>query len=234
MSPTHLCQDSPHEPVTNLFVLKSRRAEQTKYHDIEVAAYTTLLHSPGAVDISNNIPQFHGSWKQGNVSNILLEHVAGGTLRSFFENNEPPTTKIDLLKFWENLFQIVKPIARIHRLPDADYPDQYKQGYHDQSVQSSHLANTFRLHNDIKPDNILVSTQLGESRFDVMFKLADLGLTGFALANTSGGDVLQRDTHGTQMYSKWRPLLSSTAQLINPKAHQNIVVTKPMHLRYEA
>jgi hypothetical protein len=83
-------------------------------------------------DISDNIPQFHGSWRQGNVSNILLEYVGGGTLRSFFENNEPPMTKDDLLKFWENLFQIAKPIARIHKLPVADNPNIYKQGYDSQ------------------------------------------------------------------------------------------------------
>jgi serine/threonine protein kinase len=111
-------------------------------------------------------------------------------------------TKEDLLKFWENLFQIAKPIERIHMLPDIDDPHKYIQGYRSQLLCRWDLADGSRLHNDIKPDNILVSTPSGESQFDVTFKLADLGLTGFVAAGMSDPEVLQRDTHGTQMYSR--------------------------------
>jgi len=61
-----------------------------------------------------------------------------------------------------------------------------------------------RLHNDIKPDNILVSDQDEDSPYSVSFKLADLGLTGFVVADESDETQL-RDVHGTKMYSKLLP-----------------------------
>jgi len=63
-------------------------------------------------------------------------------------------------------------------------------------------TDTFRLHNDIKPDNILVSEQNGDSAYDVSFKLIDLGLTGFVLAGDFD-ETQMRDVHGTKVYSRF-------------------------------
>ncbi|KAF1948009.1 kinase-like protein [Clathrospora elynae] len=180
-----LTRDDHNHPTTNFFVLKSCRADRSKFHNNEVEAYKALSSQTSSDDVLQNIARFYGSWTQGDTCNMLLEYVGGDTLTRFFESNEPPTTEEDILKFWRNFIQIARPIARLHRLPDPQNTHSYKQG----------------LHNDIKPDNILISEKHGESRFDVSYKLADLGLTGFVLANEVDEEVHLRDVHGTQMYS---------------------------------
>lgn len=58
------------------------------------------------------------------------------------------------------------------------------------------------IHHDIKPNNILVSIRTGPSKFDVEFKLADLGLANFEPEGQDGKGVHRRDVSGTQMFSK--------------------------------
>jgi len=60
-----------------------------------------------------------------------------------------------------------------------------------------------RVHHDIKPDNILVSQSTNSARYDVTFKLADLGLTDFVIKKRKDQDINNRDAHGTQMYSEF-------------------------------
>ena len=57
-----------------------------------------------------------------------------------------------------------------------------------------------RLHNDIKPDNILVTEQSVGNPYSVSFKLSDLGLAGFVLADDTDETEL-RDVYGTKIYS---------------------------------
>jgi serine/threonine protein kinase len=149
-----------------------------------------------------NMARFYGSWTQGETRNILREYVGGGTLTDYFARTEAPKTEAEILEFWKNFIQLIKPIACIHRLPDPHDHHSYKVGYVQKHDFSLFLLRTdfSRLHNDIKPDNILVSEQLGSSPYSVSFKLADLGLAGFVVANESDETQL-RDVHGTKMYS---------------------------------
>ena len=76
-----------------------------------------------------HMARFHGSWRQGEHCNILREYVGGGTLTSFFNGTEPPTMMDDILEFWKNFIQFIKPIACIHRLPDPHNRHSFKVGY---------------------------------------------------------------------------------------------------------
>ncbi|KAI2476234.1 SPS1 Serine-threonine protein kinase [Pyrenophora tritici-repentis] len=181
----YLTQDEHDKPTTNVFILKSCRSNRRKFYDNEVETYRALSNHPTGGDALQYIAHFYGSWTQGDTCNILREYVGGGTLTEYFNKTEPPMSKEHILKFWENFIQITKPIASIHHYPDPANAHSYQQG----------------LHNDIKPDNILVSEPYGESPYDVFFKLSDLGLAGYVLASDSDHEVHSRDVHGTQMYS---------------------------------
>jgi hypothetical protein len=73
--------------------------------------------------------RFYGSWRQGDTRNILREYVGGGTLTTFFEQTQSPATMDDILEFWRNFIQFIKPIACIHHLPDPHNHHSYKAGY---------------------------------------------------------------------------------------------------------
>ncbi|KAF7682277.1 hypothetical protein GT037_001253 [Alternaria burnsii] len=179
----YLFPDEPHPP-TNVFILKSCPPDNTKLHNNEVEAYRTLLSHSSGQDAMQNIARFYGSWIQGDNCYILREYVSGGTLTEFAERTEPPTSVNEILKFWTNFIQLIKPISCIHRLPDPHNQRSFRVG----------------LHNDIKPDNILVSEMSSNNPFDVSYKLKDLGLAGFVLADESNETQI-RDVHGTKMYS---------------------------------
>ena len=58
------------------------------------------------------------------------------------------------------------------------------------------------IHHDIKLDNFLVTSPHGPSRFDVYFKLSDLGLTDIKQINKEELATMQ-DRQGTQTYCKF-------------------------------
>ncbi|KNG49609.1 mitosis inhibitor protein kinase swe1 [Stemphylium lycopersici] len=125
------------------------------YHQNEVHAYKLLSRHN---DIAKHIAHFHGSWKQGDWYNLLLEYVEGNTLEEMFKE-EHPTSEDDMLKFWTNCVGIFNPLLRIHYLGDPSNPQELAIG----------------AHQDIKPANILVESSRSTSTFDRTFKLADLG-----------------------------------------------------------
>jgi serine/threonine protein kinase len=65
------------------------------------------------------------------------------------------------------------------------------------------LTQRYSIHQDIKPENILVaSSAAGSSEFDCNFKLVDLGLTYFHSVTEQKAKSRIRDARGTQMFSK--------------------------------
>ncbi|KAH7063887.1 hypothetical protein BKA63DRAFT_428685 [Paraphoma chrysanthemicola] len=163
------------------FVLKTSNLRYENLHKNEVRAYTILRHQD---DISDNIVRFHGSWMQGDTCNILLEYVEGGTLEDLFLSNRP--TAFDMLSFWTRLLDILKPVCRIHCQGDYKSYDMVEHG----------------VHQDIKPQNILVARDPSAATFFGTFKLADLGLTYLPAAEANQREERSgRDVPGTQMYS---------------------------------
>jgi serine/threonine protein kinase len=65
------------------------------------------------------------------------------------------------------------------------------------------ISNSGRWHQDVKPENILVSTRGDELEFECEFKLADLGLSHFKIASDDAED---RDSRGTRTYGNYTSL----------------------------
>jgi serine/threonine protein kinase len=153
-------------------------------------------------DISENLVQFYGSWTQGQTHNILLEYADGGTLADFFRCGHP-TSKEDRLKFWNNLLRLLEPIGRIHIHADPDDRGSVIEGYVDHYFTREQLTEHCSIHQDIKPDNILVALNASSSsEFDCNFKLVDLGLTYFHTVSKQKAKSRIRDARGTQMFSE--------------------------------
>ena len=64
---------------------------------------------------------------------------------------------------------------------------------------------TIRLHQDVKPANILVSSGDGDSPYDRHFKIADLGLTHFKPSDSPSNDTSDLDAFGTRAYGTRDP-----------------------------
>jgi serine/threonine protein kinase len=133
---------------------------------------------------------------------MLLEYVGGGTLTQFMDDSETPAQDEQIMRFWTGLLDLTRPLMRLHRLPlmEEGRPDLQGLVLMTRLVAVSKLT-VCSIHHDIKPDNILVTARFGPSRFDVMFKLADLGLTEFDYVIKRSGERASKNNSGTQMFS---------------------------------
>lgn len=74
------------------------------------------------------------------------------------------------------------------------------------------LTTDDRFHQDIQPSNILVMSNMSESRFDCRFILADLGLSHFRKVQRSRTPAFDKDTSGTREYGRLDVTRSSTSR----------------------
>ncbi|KAF5707994.1 serine threonine kinase [Fusarium mundagurra] len=86
---------------------------------------------------------------------IILEYASEGSLRSFFRNITPPVHVEEVRELWVSVGKCAQNTANDGKLILR------------------------RIHQDIKPDNILVFRKSSQSRFDVQFKLTDFNVTEF-------------------------------------------------------
>ncbi|KAF2204802.1 kinase-like protein [Delitschia confertaspora ATCC 74209] len=171
-----------HKP--KVFVLKTYSIEfpqAKRYYHNEVDAFKNLMEPK---KVEQNIVTFYGSWRQDTTYNVLLEYADQGTLLDYFERNEPPEEAEDIIKFWSAILDLVKGLQRIHELELFTDGPRVLQG----------------IHQDVKPSNILVCSGNQNSPYDVVFKLADMGLSHFT-AVMKGEDAESIDGYGTAMYS---------------------------------
>jgi serine/threonine protein kinase len=108
---------------TNAFVLKSYQAKYEALYYNEINAYNRLKQP----EIAGNIVRLYGSWKQNQTYSILLEFVNGGTLAGLF-CSQNPTTSQERLLLWQNMFQIIEPVALIHQHTDPDDSTRVVEG----------------------------------------------------------------------------------------------------------
>ncbi|KAI0970661.1 hypothetical protein F4678DRAFT_114797 [Xylaria arbuscula] len=110
---------------------------------VECAQYPQTSHCQGTNDLQR-------------CYNILLE-FGEDDLNEYFLVYSPPTLGREIIDFWENLFQVVDALQRVHNLEQ-----KRKDGTTDWYMGC---------HADVKPDNIL--------RVQGSFKLADFGFATF-------------------------------------------------------
>lgn len=57
---------------------------------------------------SSNLIRPIGSFIHGDDFNVLLEYADKGSLEDYFQKETPPSRGIDIIKFWEGLFLLVR------------------------------------------------------------------------------------------------------------------------------
>ncbi|KAL9620221.1 MAG: hypothetical protein Q9160_005230 [Pyrenula sp. 1 TL-2023] len=148
----------------HVYVVKSyHRPDAETYFKAEVDAFRKLNE---AARPAPNVVGFYGAFMQNGSFNIILQYANIGTLEDYFAAARPPKLGEDILNLWRNLFKLNDALIDIHGLAhtsDAGQPRIF-QGWHQ----------------DIKPANILVAGNLEDDPYNVLFMLADLGLSHFA------------------------------------------------------
>lgn len=142
-------------------MLKRYRAKEGEVHyKQEVDGFRSVKHA-------DSIIRFYGSYKQGNEFNVLLEFADKGSLEEYFKRESPPSRGVDIIKFWEGLFQLIKGLKAIHSVRE----------YVPLPLQSGRFhTDLHRAHHDVKPETVLVLSNGAESLSDWQFKFSDFGL----------------------------------------------------------
>ncbi|KAK0652661.1 hypothetical protein B0T16DRAFT_427050 [Cercophora newfieldiana] len=174
--------DLERQPKKKTFVFKiyhNKRYEE--YYENELRALRRL-----SVQSSENVVKFYGSFRQLGSYCLILEYADGGDLGEFFDNCPPPSTPEDVVLFWKSLFQVFSGLERIHQL--ISYND-------DELIKG--------IHEDVRPENILLMKGPSGSRYDFTPKIADFGLYSrvrTAKARASGSIGL--DNYGNQRFTQ--------------------------------
>ncbi|KAH8894516.1 hypothetical protein GQ53DRAFT_857922 [Thozetella sp. PMI_491] len=165
-----------------VYVLKQYKNEQNeRLYRNESKALTTLQTRR-----NENIVGYYGSFIQNGTYNLLLEYANGGNLLEFFSNNPHPETPEDVHLFWNGLFGVLKGLHCVHE------SFQLRDG--DESI-----------HQDIKPDNIILSKGYSGSPYDFCPKLADFGHSHFRVGRAENTNEMGVDRHGNQTYGNRIP-----------------------------
>jgi serine/threonine protein kinase len=92
----------------NTFVLKRYPTKVGEsYYTQEVNGFRSVRHA-------DSIIKFYGSYIHGDASNVLLEFADKGSLEDYFQTETPPSRGVDIIKFWDGLFQLIKGVKAVH------------------------------------------------------------------------------------------------------------------------
>lgn len=148
---------------------------------------------------------FYGSFIQGNTFNIILEYADRNTLEHYFSDVRAPAKALDIVAFWEGLFDTILALKCIHDVDEQGNVDgpQVLYGYAPPPRTDdgcTRWLTLYRFQQDVKPVNILVVSNGATSSYNWKFKLADLGLSHFQKVASGRGSVFANDAHGTRTY----------------------------------
>lgn len=164
------------------YILKTYHGQQHEQHyRHEAQAFARLLHNPTSTE---HVVKCHATFKHGETYNLVLEWVPGGDLLQYFETQRPPQTSEEIIDFWESLVKFTVGLHRIHQviLP-GDRSDQYQL-----------------VHQDIKPDNILLDSSAGPRTYQFSPIIADLEHSHIMHAREDTTVIPAIDRRGNQMY----------------------------------
>ncbi|KAF7544091.1 hypothetical protein G7Z17_g10225 [Cylindrodendrum hubeiense] len=165
------------------FVLKTYGKSSYNQFDRERKVFNSLQsHRPP------HIVACYGSFMQEQLDgtltyNLLLEWVNGGNLEEFFNNIQPPQTSKEVNQFWGAFIGSFEGLHHLH-LHAKDQRTPRYQG----------------IHQDIKPENILVSKGPSGEVFDISLKIADFGFCHTKVVENDDDNAWGVDSHGGQTY----------------------------------
>ncbi|KAK8051186.1 hypothetical protein PG993_002571 [Apiospora rasikravindrae] len=149
----------------------------------EVEAYTNLARHG-----SQAIIRCYDWFEQAGKYTIILEYAELGSLLDYWESTHEPTQQKDIDTLWTCFFELLRGLAVIHNnLPRT------------RELEGTRM---FGMHSDIKPGNILVSKKAcSSSPYDVLFKIADFGLSRTRPVIAGSPDPIDIDSGGSRMYT---------------------------------
>ena len=147
----------------------------------EEKALTTLQRSGTQ---SEHVVGYYGSFIQNGKFSLLLEFADGGNLLDYYRSTPKPMGASDTKQFWWSLLGVLKGLHYVHQVS----PDDGYRG----------------IHEDIKPDNIILRKGTSGSSYDFRAILVDFGHSHFRVAD-SEWDQMGVDREGNQTYGKGRP-----------------------------
>jgi serine/threonine protein kinase len=111
----------------------------------------------------------------------------------------------DIMNFWNGMFRTIGALKCIHDVGERGPNEgpQILHGYYyseASSLSCVKLLMILRFHQDVKPTNILVTSNKVSSPYKWEFKVADLGLSHFKKVVDEQGTVTANDAHGTRTY----------------------------------
>ncbi|KAK0714741.1 hypothetical protein B0H67DRAFT_490888 [Lasiosphaeris hirsuta] len=166
-------------PTKKTFVFKVYHGKKhEECYENELRALRRLSVHP-----SPNVVKFYGSFRQLGSYCLMLEYVDGGNLGEFFASPAPSTVD-DVVLFWKNIFQVFSGLDRIHQL----------MSYNDDEVIKG-------IHQDIRPENILLMKGPSGSLYDFTPKIADFGLYSRVRTARRASGSMGLDRYGNQRFS---------------------------------
>ncbi|KAM7185597.1 Protein kinase-like domain containing protein [Naviculisporaceae sp. PSN 640] len=170
-------------PSDGVYVLKSYQDERYRRLFLnESKALTTLHHKAG----NEHIVGYYGSFIQNGKFNLLLQFANAGSLLEYYRNPavHPPKDPDAICQFWKSLLGILKGLHQVHQIrPKNDDLGEFRG-----------------IHEDIKPDNILLNrTTTSKSVYDFTPLLTDFGHSHFRVPKEAE-DQMGLDLEGNQTY----------------------------------
>ncbi|KAJ4183440.1 hypothetical protein NW759_017083 [Fusarium solani] len=135
---------------------------------------------------SPHIISYHGCYQQqrqdGTITyNLILGFVEGGNLEEFYTAMNPPRSPPDTNKIWTAFCGVL-------------------EGLHHLNLAATGIDADFQtIHQDIKPDNLLVSRPSSSQPYDIRLIITDFGYSHTKALWTSQ-DTWGIDSHGGQVY----------------------------------
>lgn len=113
-----------------------------------------------------------------------MDWVAGGDLLEYFKRCPPPRTSEDITDFWDSLVKVNIGLDRIHQIiVRGERSEQYQL-----------------VHQDIKPDNILVDIRPRSRPYQFFPIIADLGHSHLRRIKADNPNIPGVDHRGNQTY----------------------------------
>lgn len=144
-------------------------------------AFARLLHNPKSTE---HVVKCYATFKHGETYNLVMEWVGGGDLLQYFETQRPPQSSEEIIDFWDSLAKLNVGLHRIHQvIIPGERSDQYQL-----------------VHQDIKPDNILLDIRPGSRAYQFSPIIADLGHSHIRHVKEDTTVIPAIDRRGNQMY----------------------------------
>ncbi|KAI8715915.1 Protein kinase domain-containing protein [Fusarium sp. LHS14.1] len=160
------------------YVRKTYNESGKAQYEREVKTFTSLQSR-----YSPNIINYHGCYQQARPNktltyNLIVDFVEGQNLEEFYSTTPPPSPS-DANKIWNAFCGVLEGLHQLH---------------------SAAIDTGFQtIHQDIKPENLLVSKPTSSQPYDIGLVIIDFGFS-HTKTLTTGQDTWGIDLHGGQVY----------------------------------